>query len=175
MQGFPLLTILTFIPIIGMIIVLLLPKSAENNVKYTTLAVTSIQLVLALLMILNFDYSAAGIFDVNSFQFVEKVSWIQIPDVAFLGTLKIDYFLGVDGLSAPLVLLSTIIFFIATFSSWTIKKSPKGYFAMYLLLNAATMGVFLSLDFFLFLSDGLFVKRCQILQVLLFLPLKLTF
>ena len=150
MQGFPLLTLLTFIPIIGMIIVLLLPKSAENNVKYTTLAVTSIQLVLALLMILNFDYSAAGIFDVNSFQFVEKVSWIQIPDVAFLGTLKIDYFLGVDGLSAPLVLLSTIIFFIATFSSWTIKKSPKGYFAMYLLLNAATMGVFLSLDFFLF-------------------------
>jgi len=150
MQGFPLLTLLTFIPIIGMIIVLLLPKSAENNVKYTTLAVTSIQLVLALLMILNFDYSAAGIFDVNSFQFVEKVSWIQIPDVAFLGTLKIDYFLGVDGLSATLVLLSTIIFFVATFSSWTIKKSPKGYFTMYLLLNAATMGVFVSLDFFLF-------------------------
>lgn len=150
MQGFPLLTLLTFIPIIGMIIVLLLPKSAENNVKYTTLAVTSIQLVLAIVMILNFDYSAAGIFDVNSFQFIEKVSWIQIPDVAFLGTLKIDYFLGVDGLSAPLVLLSTIIFFIATFSSWTIKKSPKGYFAMYLLLNAATMGVFVSLDFFLF-------------------------
>ncbi|PIQ08597.1 MAG: oxidoreductase [Ignavibacteriales bacterium CG18_big_fil_WC_8_21_14_2_50_31_20] len=150
MQGFPILTILTFIPIIGMIIVLLLPKSAENNVKYTTLAVTSIQLVLAIVMILNFDYSAAGVFDVNSFQFIEKVRWIQIPDVAFLGTLKIDYFLGVDGLSAPLVLLSTIIFFIATFSSWTIKKSPKGYFAMYLLLNAATMGVFLSLDFFLF-------------------------
>ena len=150
MQGFPLLTLLTFIPIIGMIIVLLLPKSAENNVKYTTLAVTSIQLVLAIVMILNFDYSAAGIFDVNSFQFIEKVRWIQIPNVAFLGTLKIDYFLGVDGLSAPLVLLSTIIFFVATFSSWTIKKSPKGYFAMYLLLNAATMGVFVSLDFFLF-------------------------
>jgi NADH-quinone oxidoreductase subunit M len=150
MQGFPLLTLLTFIPIIGMIIVLLLPKRAENSVKYTTLAVTFIQLVLAVVMLLNFDYSAAGIFDVNSFQFIEKVRWIQIPDVAYLGTLKIDYFLGVDGLSAPLVLLSTIIFFIATFSSWTIKKSPKGYFAMYLLLNAATMGVFVSLDFFLF-------------------------
>jgi len=150
MQGFPLLTLLTFIPIIGMIIVLLLPKRAENSVKYTTLAVTFIQLVLAVVMLLNFDYSAAGIFDVNSFQFIEKVRWIQIPDVAYLGTLKIDYFLGVDGLSAPLVLLSTIIFFVATFSSWTIKKSPKGYFAMYLLLNAATMGVFVSLDFFLF-------------------------
>jgi len=150
MQGFPLLTLLTFIPIIGMIIVLLLPKRAENSVKYTTLAVTFIQLVLAVVMLLNFDYSAAGIFDVNSFQFIEKVRWIQIPDVTYLGTLKIDYFLGVDGLSAPLVLLSTIIFFVATFSSWTIKKSPKGYFAMYLLLNAATMGVFVSLDFFLF-------------------------
>ncbi len=83
-------------------------------------------------------------------EFIEKATWINIPNVAFLGTVKIDYFLGVDGLSAPLVLLSTIIFFIATLSSWTIKKSPKGYFAMYLLLNAATMGVFLSLDFFLF-------------------------
>ncbi len=62
MQGFPLLTLLTFIPIIGMIIVLLLPKSAENNVRYTTLAATSLQLVLAIVMMLNFDYSAGGIY-----------------------------------------------------------------------------------------------------------------
>lgn len=150
MQGFPLLTLLTFIPIIGMIIVLLLPKSAENNVRYTTLAATSLQLILAVVMLLNFDYSAGGIFEATSFQFLEKASWINIPNVAFLGTVKIDYFVGVDGLSAPLVLLSSIIFFIATLSSWTIKKSPKGYFAMYLLLDAATMGVFVSLDFFLF-------------------------
>jgi NADH-quinone oxidoreductase subunit M len=150
MQGFPLLTLLTFIPIVGMIIVLLLPKNSDNNVRYTTLAVTAIQLVLAIVMMLNFDYSAGGIFEMNSFQFIEKVNWIHIDNVAFLGTVKIDYFLGVDGLSAPLVLLSTLIFFVATFSAWTIKKSPKGFFAMYLLLNAATMGVFLSLDFFLF-------------------------
>jgi NADH-quinone oxidoreductase subunit M len=150
MQGFPLLTLLTFIPIIGMIIVLLLPKNADKNIKITTLVVTALQLILAIVMILNFNYSAAGIFDVNSFQFVEKARWIEIHNVAFLGTVKIDYFLGVDGLSAPLVLLSTIIFFIATFSSWTITKAPKGYFSMFLLLNAATMGVFVSLDFFLF-------------------------
>ncbi|MDA3861825.1 MAG: NADH-quinone oxidoreductase subunit M [Melioribacteraceae bacterium] len=150
MQGFPLLTLLIFIPIVGMIIVLLLPKNADNNVRYTTLGVTALQLILAVFMMLNFDYSAGGIFEASSFQFIEKVRWIEIPNVAFLGTVKIDYFLGVDGLSAPLVLLSTIVFFIATLSAWTITKSPKGFFAMYLLLNAATMGVFVSLDFFLF-------------------------
>ncbi len=52
MQGFPLLTLLIFIPIVGMIIVLLLPKNADNNVRYTTLAVTAIQLILAAFMML---------------------------------------------------------------------------------------------------------------------------
>jgi len=150
MLGFPILTFLVFIPIVGMIVVLLLPKGNDKGVKYTSLIFTFLQLVFAALLMLNFDYSAGGIFDVNSFQFLEKVRWIQIDNVAFLGTIKIDYFLGVDGLSAPLVLLSALIFFIAAISSWSITKSPKGYFAMFLLLDAATMGVFVSLDFFLF-------------------------
>ena len=150
MLGFPILTFLIFIPIIGMIVVLLLPKGNEKGIKYTSLIFTFLQLVFAALLMVNFDYSAPGISDANSFQFLEKVSWIQIDNIAFLGTIKIDYFLGVDGLSAPLVLLSALIFFIASISSWSIAKSPKGYFAMFLLLDAATMGVFVSLDFFLF-------------------------
>ncbi len=149
MLGFPILTFLVFIPIVGMIVVLLLPKGNDKGVKYTSLIFTFLQLVFAALLMFNFDYSAAGISDVNSFQFLEKVRWIQIDNIAFLGTIKIDYFLGVDGLSAPL-LLSAIVFFIAAISSWSITKSPKGYFAMFLLLDAATMGVFVSLDFFLF-------------------------
>ncbi|MCK5457623.1 MAG: NADH-quinone oxidoreductase subunit M, partial [Melioribacteraceae bacterium] len=150
MLGFPILTFLVFIPIVGMIVVLLLPKGNDKGVKYTSLIFTFLQLVFAALLMFNFDYSAAGISDVNSFQFLEKVRWIQIDNIAFLGTIKIDYFLGVDGLSAPLILLSAIVFFIAAISSWSITKSPKGYFAMFLLLDAATMGVFVSLDFFLF-------------------------
>ncbi|MEN8192070.1 MAG: NADH-quinone oxidoreductase subunit M [Bacteroidota bacterium] len=150
MLGFPILTFIVFIPIIGMLVVLLLPKENEKGIKYTSLIFTFLQLVLAAILMANFNYSAPGISDLNSFQFVENVRWIQIDNVAFLGTIKIDYLIGVDGLSAPLVLLSALIFFIAAISSWSISKSPKGYFAMFLLLDAATLGVFVSLDFFLF-------------------------
>ena len=150
MQGFPILTLLTFVPIIGMIIVLILPKNAVQNVKYTALIATFIQIVLAVIMMGNYDYSAGGVFEASSFQFIEKFRWIEVKDVGFLGTVKIDYFLGVDGISAPMVLLTALISFIATLSSWTITKSIKGYFALFLLLDAAMMGVFVSLDFFLF-------------------------
>ena len=99
---------------------------------------------------MNFNYAAGGINDANSFQFIEKFRWIDIPGFAWIGKIKIDYFLGVDGLSTPLVLLTAIVTFIATLSSWTIDKSVKGYFAMFLLLNTGMMGVFVALDFFLF-------------------------
>ena len=67
-----------------------------------------------------------------------------------IGTLHIDYFLGVDGISAPMILLTAIICFAASFTSFSIKKAVKGYFVMYLLLDTGMMGVFVSLDFFLF-------------------------
>lgn len=150
MLGFPILSFIVFIPIVGMLVVLLLPKENVKGIKYTSLLFTFLQLILAAILMLNFNYSAPGISDLNTFQFVENVRWIQVDNVAFLGTIKIDYLIGVDGLSAPLILLSAIIFFIAAISSWSISKSPKGYFAMFLLLDAATLGVFVSLDFFLF-------------------------
>ena len=58
--------------------------------------------------------------------------------------------MGVDGLSAPMVLLTALISFIACISSWNIPRAIKGYFALFLLLDTGMMGVFVSLDFFLF-------------------------
>lgn len=150
MEGFPLLTLITFIPVLGMIIILILPKEYEAWIKYTALAATGIQLVLAALLMLNYDYSAGGIYQESSFQFVDKFRWIEITGISWLGTVKIDYFMGVDGISAPMVLLTALISFIATISSWNITKAIKGYFALYLLLVTGMMGVFVSLDFFLF-------------------------
>ncbi len=150
MDGFPILSIITFLPILGMVIVLSLPKEQQQNVKITTLVITSIQLILAVLLLANYNYGLAGINDPSSFQFVEKARWIEISGLSWIGTIKIDYFLGVDGLSMPMVLLTAIITFIATLSSWKIDKSVKGYFALFLLLDTAMMGVFVSLDFFLF-------------------------
>jgi len=101
-------------------------------------------------MMTKYNYNAGGIFDVKSFQFVEKFKWIEIPGVSWLGKVKIDYFLGVDGLSMPMVLLTAIVSLIALVSSWKIDKSVKGYFALFLLLDTGMMGVFVALDFFLF-------------------------
>ncbi len=150
MNNFPILSLLTFLPILGMVIVLVLPKKQELSIKVTTLIVTAIQIVLSIILLMNFNYAAGGINDASSFQFIEKFRWIDIPGFAWIGKIKIDYFLGVDGLSVPLVLLTAIVTFIATLSSWTIDKSVKGYFAMFLLLNTGMMGVFVALDFFLF-------------------------
>ena len=150
MNNFPILSLLTFLPIVGMVIVLLLPKKQELSIKVTTLIVTAIQIVLSIILLMNFNYAAGGINDASSFQFIEKFRWIDIPGFAWIGQIKIDYFLGVDGLSTPLVLLTAIVTFIATISSWSIDKSVKGYFAMFLLLNTGMMGVFVALDFFLF-------------------------
>jgi NADH-quinone oxidoreductase subunit M len=57
--------------------------------------------------------------------------------------------MGIDGISAPMILLTAIVCFVATFASWNIKKAQKGYFAMYLLLDLGMMGLFCALDFFL--------------------------
>jgi NADH-quinone oxidoreductase subunit M len=127
-----------------------LPKEKRDSIRYTTLAITALQVVLAIILLSNYNYSAAGVFEEKSFQFIEKFRWIEITGISWLGTVKIDYFLGIDGISMPMVLLTAIISFIATISSWNIEKSVKGYFALFLLLDTGMMGVFVALDFFLF-------------------------
>jgi NADH-quinone oxidoreductase subunit M len=150
MIGFPILSLITFLPILGMIIILFLPKEQPKFVKYLALAITAIQVLLAIVLLSYYNYTAAGVYDEKSFQFIEKFRWINIAGISWLGNVKIDYFLGLDGLSMPMILLTAIVSFIATLSSWTIEKSIKGYFALFLLLDAGMMGVFVSLDFFLF-------------------------
>ncbi|MBI9071670.1 MAG: NADH-quinone oxidoreductase subunit M [Melioribacteraceae bacterium] len=150
MEGFPILSLITFLPIVGMLIILFLPKEQQQAIRLTTLLITFIQIVLSVIMLMNFDYKASGIFDNSTFQFVEKFRWIEIPGISWLGTVKVDYFLGIDGLSMPMVLLTSIVTFIATLSSWNITKAVKGYFSLFLLLNTGMMGVFVALDFFLF-------------------------
>jgi len=130
------LSLLIWIPILGAIVVAFLPRDNENLVRYTSAAVTGLQFVVAIVLWRKFDPLN------GSMQFMERYEWIP--------SLNISYILGVDGLSLPMVLLTAMLFFIGVFVSWNIKKAVKGYFALYLLLNAGVVGVFLSLDFFLF-------------------------
>lgn len=150
MQQLPYLSLITFLPVIGIIVILLLPKNNDKLIKILTLVFTGLQVVLAGILWNLYNYAAGGINDPNSFQFMEKFTWIQFWGGSWLGTVKIDYFLGIDGLSMPMVMLTALISFIAALSSWNIKKSVKGYFALFLLLDTGMMGVFVALDFFLF-------------------------
>lgn len=150
MIGFPILSLITFLPVLGMILILFIPKEQPKTVKYLSLAITSIQVVLAIILLAYYNYNLAGVYEEKSFQFIEKFRWIHITGISWLGTVKVDYFLGIDGISMPMVILTAIVSFIATISSWTIEKSVKGYFALFLLLDTGMMGVFVALDFFLF-------------------------
>jgi NADH-quinone oxidoreductase subunit M len=144
------LTWIIFIPIIGMLAVLLLPDKSRNLIRWTAAVATGLQVILAGVIFAIFDRAKLGINDAESFQFVEKFSWITVEAVPWVGRIEINYFLGIDGLSVLMILLTSLIGFIGVISSWNIEKMVKGYFALYLLLVTGMMGVFAALDFFLF-------------------------
>ena len=127
---------LIWLPILGSAVIILIPREKVDTIKFVAAVATGIQLLVAIVLWTNFDSSTVG------FQFQEKVSWIS--------SLNVHYSLGVDGLSLPMALLTALLSFLCIFVSWKTEKAVKGYFALFLLLDAGMMGVFLSLDFFLF-------------------------
>ena len=149
-MGIGILTWLTFLPVIGMVLVLAFGKEKANAVRWTAAVVTGLQVILAMVIYLKFNRGMAGVNTLEGFQFLEKVSWIDIKSISWFGRIHIDYLLGIDGLSVLMVILTAIISFVAVFASWGINKSIRGYFALLLLLDTGMMGVFVSLDFFLF-------------------------
>src|SRR5262247_2132976 len=130
------LTYMTFIPVAGMVFVLLLPSKSPNLIRWVSAAFTVPPLLMACWLFANFDSAKPGL------QFVEKAPWIPV--------YNIQYFVGVDGLIISMVLLTALLCFLCIFASWGIEKGVKGYFALFLLLDAGMMGVFVALDFFLF-------------------------
>jgi NADH-quinone oxidoreductase subunit M len=148
--GIGVLSWITFLPIIGMILVLFIPKENQKAMKWIAVGATFLQLVLAVMIYFHFNKGSLGINTQEGMQLVEKASWIDIRGVPWFGRIHVDYFLGIDGLSVPMVILTALISFIAVFASWNIPKALKGYMAMLLLLDTGMMGVFVSLDFFLF-------------------------
>jgi NADH-quinone oxidoreductase subunit M len=132
-----LLSWITLAPLIGMAAILFTPRSKPEVVKTLAAAFTGIPLVLSVFM--YFRAFAAG---VGGYQLYEHFDWVK--------SFHIEYAVGVDGLSAPLVLLNCLLLFVAVFSSWNVEKGVKGYFMLLLLLEVGINGVFVSLDLFLF-------------------------
>jgi NADH-quinone oxidoreductase subunit M len=141
---------ITFLPVMGMIAVLCLPKNAKTAMRWTSLGVTVLQMILAVVIFKYFNRGVGGINTFEGMQFKELIPWIDVQSMAVLGRVKIDYFLGIDGISVAMVLLTSLISAVAVVASWKIEKSVKGFFALLLLLDTGMMGVFVSLDFFLF-------------------------
>ncbi len=135
-MNFPFLTLITFIPLVGAVIVALIPGEREREIKWFSVIVSLIPLVLSIIMWVLF---VPG----GGMQFVEEAAWIP--------TLNAYYRLGVDGISVPLVFLTTLLTTLSLFySSYTIKTRVKEFFALFLLLAMGMTGVFVALDLVLF-------------------------
>jgi len=127
---------ITFFPILGMIVITFIPKDKHNLIRWTAVAATVPPLFWAWQIFSKFDRTTVEM------QFTEKASWIP--------AFNIEYYMGIDGISVTMVLLTALLCFLCIFASFGIKKGLKGYFAMFLLLDTGMMGVFCALDFFLF-------------------------
>ena len=138
------LTLITFLPVLGAIVIALLPRSqaqdgssGSNSIKMIALGASALAFVASLYVLLGFDASRPG------YQFVSASEWIP--------QFGIGYKLGVDGVSIWLLMLSTFTFPIAIwFSFRSIHEREREFYALMLLMETATLGVFLSLDLFLF-------------------------
>ncbi len=141
----PILSIITFLPLIGMALVLLTPSGASRRViQWGSIAFSLIPLALSVLVWLGYDQQQGGM------QFQELATWFpQINSV---------YKVGVDGISLPMFVLNAFLTPLAMIISTSIEKSPKAFYAMVFLFQTSVFGVFISLDlivFFLFYEVSL--------------------
>jgi len=128
-----------FLPLIGAVVIVLLPKSLLKSAKFVALSFALVAFVLSLVVFCQFDRSS-GV--VGQMQFEEKIVWIS--------AINAYYHLGVDGISLPMVILMTFLGVLAVLVSWRIDLRPREYFAWLLLLETSILGVFCSLDLILF-------------------------
>ncbi len=147
MTDWPILTMITFMPLVGALMIMLIPTDnavAERNIKNVALFTTVITFIASLYIWVNFDNTTAN------FQFVERYEWIG----SFM-----TYHMGVDGISMLFVILSTFLMPFCILASWkSVKKDIKSYMIAFLLLETFMIGVFCALDimlFYIFFEAGL--------------------
>src|SRR5437868_3110021 len=144
-----LLSIMIFLPTVGALLVLLV--KGRDNVRWVALGTTIVTFLASLLLFATYKWGIGSGYAYADpanpghggvVQMVEQANWIP--------AFNIQYKVGIDGLSFPLVILSTFICVLSCVASWKIEKMLKGYMALFLFLEAGILGVFLSLDLFLF-------------------------
>ena len=136
-MSIPYLSIIVFLPVIGAILIALLPAATPKRIKLAATLFSAVPFILSVALFFMFDRTLVGVP-----QFVEQLQWIPAIDV--------QYYLGLDGLSLPMVILTTMIGLIAVLVSWKIDMRAREYFAWLLVLETGILGVFCSLDLILF-------------------------
>ncbi|MBB3110540.1 NADH-quinone oxidoreductase subunit M [Paenibacillus phyllosphaerae] len=146
----PILSMIVFSPLLGLLAVALLPKSYAHYAKWIAFGATLIPLGLTLWLYAAYDAGTGGT------KYAELATWVNASlNKEFLGdvasyTFKLQYQLGVDGLSLPLLLLTTVVASMAALASVHIKKRRKSFYLWFLVLEVGMLGVFLARDLILF-------------------------
>ncbi len=143
MNGVPILSLITYAPAVGALIIFFWPRANANTARWLALISASVSLVLSLIMIVSFDTSKPSMQVSGNPQFKEYANWL--PKVG------VSYLMGVDGISALLIVLTTLLMIVAIIASWgPIDRRVREYMIAMLLLETGMLGVFVSLDLFLF-------------------------
>ncbi|SYZ73310.1 NADH:ubiquinone oxidoreductase, membrane subunit M [Candidatus Zixiibacteriota bacterium] len=136
-MGIDILTLVTFFPLLGVLLLLFVPKERSDSIKAVAIIISFVTFLISVFLYVMFDPLG------NGMQFEVNIPWI--------GAFGINYHLGIDGISLLLIMLTTLLSLIAIVSSWSaITKSIKGYYISMLLLETGMLGVFVALDLFLF-------------------------
>ena len=133
-----LLTSIILIPLVGALVVALIPRNYRFVIRIVALASTVISMALAILMFAQFDSAIAT----NGFKFVQHIPWVQ--------SLGISYYVGVDGINVGLILMGAIVAFAATCVSNRIETQVKEFYLLLLVMVGGILGAFASLDLFFF-------------------------
>ena len=143
METWPLLSIVTFAPLVGALLILVMVRgdreATDRNARWLALWASLATFLISLLIWINFETGTAD------FQFVEKVAWFSLP-----GGYTLSYHMGVDGISMMFVLLSTLLTPICILCSWEVKSRVREYMAAFLVLETFMVGTFCALDLITF-------------------------
>ena len=135
-------SLIVFLPVVGVLVLGLIPKANENALKRTALVVSLAVFALSLVLIGQFDFGGGRY---NTYQFEVNESWI--------GAIDANYHVGIDGISLPLLILSTFVMVLAviySWNNWDEPKNPKAFLILMMILATGMNGTFVALDLVLF-------------------------
>jgi NADH-quinone oxidoreductase subunit M len=146
-----LLTLITFVPLLGAVVMLLVPGNQPRLIRSIAVVTTGVVFALTLGLWAGFDPQSvvAGAAGVGG-EVYKGYDAKTLVEVSWIAPYHIYYRLGVDGLSVLLIVMTGLVSFLATFTAFSIQKQVKSFYVLYMLLITGMMGVFMALDFFLF-------------------------